>query len=413
MVDSPKDEESDPQFGPALPLPEEVNIERASDLPPDQRAAADIIRHRVEAAYQKQPIVEPEFIAEAKAEAEPAEPLSKHQQFIFELAASGRPRHDIKAAWHEYYIGLSDEEKHQVWREFNEVHAQASKLLPITGRTQPPATQARTGRKVRSLTKAERVLAKHSRRLAGQAAARIPQRHRRPLKSLAFGVSIGAVVILITLFTFFNERFIAPFIQPSRNINTAQIITASAPVSTKPEIIIPKINVQIPVVYFVKSTEEAAVQQGLENGVVHYGDTAQPGENGNSVIVGHSASNIFNRGRYKFAFSLLNRLTTGDLFYLQKNGVRYTYRVYQTKVVKPTQVSVLAPQAKPAVATLITCDPPGANSNRLVVVGEQISPDPGRNRAASGQNKIATTTTESLPGPAPSLWSRIVNWFTD
>jgi len=150
------------------------------------------------------------------------------------------------------------------------------------------------------------------------------------------------------------------------------------------------------------------LQNALEDGVVHYADTAMPGEDGNLVIVGHSSNNIFNKGKYKFAFVLLSRLDNGDTFYIQKDGKRYTYQVYKKTIVSPDNVSVLGPADKTATATLITCDPPGTSTNRLVVVGEQISPEVGSNIAASGENTLATST-RVVPGNSPSLWSRLVH----
>ena len=38
------------------------------------------------------------------------------------------------------------------------------------------------------------------------------------LQSLLFGLGMGLIVVIIFLFGFFNEVFIAPFIQPSRTI---------------------------------------------------------------------------------------------------------------------------------------------------------------------------------------------------
>jgi sortase A len=221
---------------------------------------------------------------------------------------------------------------------------------------------------------------------------------------------MGALVVLIVLFSFFNERFIAPLIQPSRNITNTPIISTDAVVGPNPEVIIPAINVEAPVVYGVDTINDAAIAKALENGVVHYADTAMPGQNGNVVIVGHSSSNIFNVGKYKFAFVLLSRLSVGDTFFLQKDGKRYTYQIYKKEVVKPTDVGVLAPTDKPASATLITCDPPGTNLNRMVIIGEQISPNPSANTAATTQNALATKTS-LIPGNSQSLWSRLVNWL--
>jgi len=160
----------------------------------------------------------------------------------------------------------------------------------------------------------------------------------------------------------------------------------------------------------VPTIDANAVENALEDGVVHYADTALPGQDGNTVIVGHSSNNIFNQGKYKFAFVLLSRLDTGDTFYLQKDGIRYTYEVFQKQIVSPTDVSVLGPSSKPAVASLITCDPPGTSTNRLVVTGEQISPDPSSNIAATSSNSLATKSA-IIPGNSPTLWSRLVKWF--
>lgn len=384
----------------SLPLPDEPHDDHS------QAAAADLIRKKIDAAYQHEPDAATEALD--AAETAPAK-LSKHQRYVYDLTASGKPMAEIAAAWHEYYVGLTDDEKHEVWQEFNAAHSAASKLLAAQPhlKSEPPANTIPAGRKLPAPIVTFRDYLK-----TRGASYPLPAANQK-FKSAAFGLGVGLVAIFITLFSFFNERFIAPFIQPSRSVSNTQIITATkGPVSTKPVIIIPKINVEIPVIYYVKSTSEKDVQEGLANGVVHYADTAQPGQNGNAVIVGHSANNIFNKGKYKFAFSLLKRLDNNDLFYLHKDGVRYTYKVFKKQVVLPSEVSVLAPSSKPAVATLITCDPPGSSARRLVVTGEQISPAPKTNKPPVA-NQRARADTAVLPGNSPSLWSRIVNWFTE
>ena len=94
------------------------------------------------------------------------------------------------------------------------------------------------------------------------------------------------------------------------------------------------------------------------------------------MILGHSSADFFEPGNYKFIFVQLDRLSSGDLFYLDYQGKRYTYRVRETKIIAPTQVDQLTiGDAKP-YATLITCDPSGTAHNRLIVIGDQIAPDP-------------------------------------
>ncbi len=242
---------------------------------------------------------------------------------------------------------------------------------------------------------------------------RVPQQAKRQLKSLFFGLSMGALVLLVFLFGFFNEVIIAPFIQPSRHASATPIILTSqdlAPGST-PEVIIPKINVEIPVDYTQTSSNESDIEGSLQNGVVHYPTTTVPGQKGNAAFFGHSSNNIFNPGKYKFAFVLLHTLVPGDIFYLTYNQKVYTYRVYDKKIVSPKDVSVLDNvDGRVATATLITCDPPGTSLNRLVVWGEQVSPDPTANGDSSTSN--ATTQPTVLASNGPTLWGRLTHWVT-
>jgi sortase A len=235
---------------------------------------------------------------------------------------------------------------------------------------------------------------------------------RDHLKSLAFGLVCGVVVIAIFLFSFFNEVIIAPFIQPSRHVSSIPLIITASTVSTSsPQVIIPKINVEIPVDYSETSTNENVIENDLEDGVVHYPDTVLPGQNGNAAFFGHSSNNIFNPGKYKFAFVLLHTLVDGDTFYLTYNDKIFVYQVVDHKVVPPNDVSVLNDtEGHQATATLITCDPPGTSINRLVVTGVQISPDPTSNTAAPATPQLAAEPA-TLPGNGPSLWSRFMGWL--
>lgn len=232
---------------------------------------------------------------------------------------------------------------------------------------------------------------------------------RHHVQSLLFGLGVGMIALIILLFGFFNEVVIAPFIQPSRNVGATPIIVdpSSITASTAPEIIIPKIHLEIPVDYSQTSTNEAIIENALENGIVHYPSTVAPGQQGNSAFFGHSSNNIFNPGKYKFAFVLLHELVPGDTFYLTYGGKVYIYKVFSKQIVSPSDVSVLNNIAgHTATATLITCDPPGTSLNRLVVVGDQISPDPSTN--TDGTNTVAAPVTSAqLPGNGPTLFSRL------
>ncbi|MCA9348177.1 sortase, partial [Candidatus Saccharibacteria bacterium] len=363
---------------------------------------------------------EPDVVSEAieSIQEEPAE-RSKHQKFMASLATSGKSFADIQTEWHQYYEKLPDKEKHEVWNEFYSAQGNGK---PYAGHipSQQPSHPVNQGSVTHqgfinpnnpSNTKPQSV-ADLKQKIISKVDTRGKLSRQQHLKSLLFGLGVGAFTVCLLLFGFFNERFIAPFITPSKNVSSTPLISngITGAVGSDPKLIIPKINVELPVVYDVKTVEEADVQEGLERGVVHYVTTANPGEKGNGAIFGHSSNNILNKGKYKFAFVLLSRLEENDTFYIEKDGVRYVYKIFKKEVVTPSNVSVLnAVPGKESTMALITCDPPGTTLNRLVVWGEQISPDPTNNLASTAPS--IQETPETLAGNPQSLWSRMWNWI--
>lgn len=382
-------------------------------------AAIDLIRDKLARIYAEAPNTFAKFM---KPEVPLAAP-SKHQRFMQELQHSGRSLADIQTAWHNYYVALPDHEKHQVWQEFYEANAAMRRKAPAQTEYRQPIPRPRPQSQLANgVTVSPAPDISASTGTVGQIKQRIRDRvtaggrlqvHHH-LQSLGFGLAIGVVTLIITLFGFFNEVVIAPFIQPGRASATPIIIDPNAQaVGATPEVIIPKINLEIPVDYTQTSNDESAIQSALENGIVHYPSTVLPGQTGNAAFFGHSSNNIFNPGKYKFAFVLLHELQPGDTFYLTYGGKSYVYKVFKRVVVEPDEVGVLnnIPDHT-ATATLITCDPPGTALHRLVVVGDQISPDPSAN--TSGQNTIANDSSSpiTLPDNGPSLWDRFIQLFT-
>ena len=269
------------------------------------------------------------------------------------------------------------------------------------------ARRSKTGQKILdSETAAKTRIIKKKIQHKVSAGGKLEARHH--LQSLLFGLSMGAGVLIILLFSLFNEYIIAPFIQPSSKVSGMPIITSNitAEQAATPTVIVPKINIQIPVDYSVPSNDEATIQSSLEKGVVHYPSTVLPGQNGNGAYFGHSSQNIFNNGQYKFAFVRLRELTTGDVFSVLYNGKVYSYEVFAKEIVSPSQVSVLGDtKGEQATAVLITCDPPGFSTNRLVVWGKQISPSPSLNTTPEAA-PIADHPVE-ITSNGPTLWTRL------
>jgi sortase A len=376
--------------------------------PPEDGQAAALIRSKLEALYSQEP--------DAKQELEEAKSAgrhrSKHEQFMHQLGQSGKSLAQIQTEWHNYYLALPDNEKHQVWQEFYANYSRQPIPAQHSTATELPSHHQSKHHFGTVHAAPEEPVADIKKSLQHKVVRRQKSKRSQHAQSLLFGLGMGTVVVAVMLFGFFNERFIAPFITPSRNVSSSSIIIDpnNTAIGNDPVLIIPKINVEIPVVYDEPSIEEDAVQKALERGVLHYATTSKPGEQGNGVIFGHSSNNILNGGKYKFAFVLLKRLEPNDIFYVQKDGKRYGYKVYDKKIVNPDETSVLNAKDKPATFTLITCDPPGTSLKRLVVVGEQISPDPLKNVASSAQTTASAPA--ALPSNAPTLWSRIRDWLS-
>lgn len=384
------------------PVNNQVKVFSGFDNNPD---AAKLVRQKIENIYEDEPNAKQEM-----AEAASARPKSKHQLFMNELSQSGKSMAEVQTAWHDYYAKLSDTEKHEVWQEFyaSQPNAISQSALSANELANKPSLLAE--HKHQAAKPPIRANPNKRRSIKDKVTANGQIKAKHNLQSIAFGLGMGTFVLIIFMFGFFNQVIIAPFIRPSSvSADTPIIINSSgvAPTTT-PEVIIPKINVQIPVDYSETSTSEAAIENDLQSGVVHYPTTALPGQDGNAAFFGHSSNNIFNPGKYKFAFVLLHTLVNGDTFYLTYNDKVYVYKVISKTIVSPSDVSVLNPiQGQVATATLITCDPPGTSINRLVVVGQQISPDPSGNSIAS----VSTSSqppTNYLPGNGPSLWSRFI-----
>lgn len=214
----------------------------------------------------------------------------------------------------------------------------------------------------------------------------------------------------------FNWQLLSAQLQYHEPANPNPIAVATPADETvppQPLLVIPKLNVSVSIV-FEDSRDNAAIEKALENGVIHYGGTSLPGQPGNTVIFGHSSNDWWQPGNYKFVFVLLDKLVPGDRFQINYNSKKYVYEVVGSRVVAPTDFSVVAPTADPSV-TLITCTPPGTSWQRLAVAAKQISPVTTPTRVATAS---PVPVTGSLPSNAKSflgqlgdIWSGIIGFF--
>lgn len=148
---------------------------------------------------------------------------------------------------------------------------------------------------------------------------------------------------------------------------------AKGDVMTQVSFRIEKLGVVAPMVWSKTDNDQEMLKE-LENGISHFVGTASPGQNGNSIISGHSSNYIWARGNYNHIFKDLNDLENGDVIIvdtLQKNGrmISYKYKVNDKFVTTPDDEKIFADSANPTL-TLSTCWPLGTNFKRVIVKAE-------------------------------------------
>lgn len=376
--------------------------------PSDSDRAAELARKHVERTYlrdgepntppkQKRATIEPISTAatESKAAEQPPEEL---QHTMRDEPYDWTQYH---SAWQQYYQQYFYKYYANWWQQQRQQQAQAPQQR--TDATQVFAT-APLEKEVSDADLTKTIRGKFRSTVKHNAEKLQKSSHFKPL---IWSLSVAGAFLLLN----YNQVIVGAvkqYIAPGNVVTTPVIVEPNVAdsVGPEPKIIIPKIGVEAPVVYDEPNVDEASYQKALERGVVRLGTTADPGTIGNVVIGGHSSNNVFNPGKYKYVFVNLKQLTVNDIFYLNYNGTRYTYKVtVANKIIKPNETSDLNQTAVPTV-TLFTCDPPGTNVNRLIVQGVQIDPDPNQAKASSS-TKTELNQANPLPSVAPSLWDRI------
>ena len=238
-------------------------------------------------------------------------------------------------------------------------------------------------------------------------------RHKRLIP-----IAAGILVVLFILFLQYNRIIFAPIMayvspgnSPASEIEAVDP-TITQTVSSDPRLIIPKLNIDVPIHFGIPLSD---VMASMNNGVAHYriaGASAYPGEIGNLVITGHSAGDIYSSNPYKYIFSGLERLNDGDLIYVNYNSVRYTYKVTKKEVVEPSDVAALVVDTDKPILTLVTCTPLGTSRYRLLVTAEQISPDYGAADKSEDLPTIDQNIDSVMPSNEPSFFEGIWNWLT-
>lgn len=156
------------------------------------------------------------------------------------------------------------------------------------------------------------------------------------------------------------------------------------PVSPTPyenRVSIPSIGVDAPIVIPEKGLDalkgqdwnalEREIKEALKRGVTHYPGTAEPGQEGNVFLTGHSSNVFWEKSDYNSVFALLPTIEVGADIFISFEQEEYHYRVTEKKEVSPKDISVLE-QGKRHVLSLMTCTPVGTRLNRTIILAEQV-----------------------------------------
>jgi len=112
----------------------------------------------------------------------------------------------------------------------------------------------------------------------------------------------------------------------------------------------------------------------LDDSLVQYGGTANPGEAGSPVLFGHSVlPQFYNPKSYRSVFSLLPTLTAGDEIIVNFDGITYHYIVYDYFEVSPDEINILEQHYNRKDLTLVTCTPPGTYWRRGIVKAQLVN----------------------------------------
>jgi len=134
---------------------------------------------------------------------------------------------------------------------------------------------------------------------------------------------------------------------------------------------IPSLKIDAPVIY-LDSLDNDLMSAKLKEGVVHYPNTALPGQRGNVFIFGHSSYYWWDWSKYNSVFANLEGIKKGDKIFIKTNGNIFIYQVIETKVVEKDDLSVLQ-QGNGFDLTLMTCTPLGTDLKRFIVEAKLVN----------------------------------------
>lgn len=194
-------------------------------------------------------------------------------------------------------------------------------------------------------------------------------------------VTAGAAVYQRERAAAFEERRAAPPAEPAQ-VQPAVVQTDDSLIGM---LNIPRLELTTPVV----AGDDPVT---LEIAAGHLSDTPRPWEPGNSAIAAHRDG----------LFRPLKDIRAGDQVIVRTTRGDFEYRVRDTKIVKPDDLSVLAPSENHTL-TLITCYPfayIGHAPKRFIVHADRITAPPPPRQPTVVPASLHSTPETSVANPA-------------
>lgn len=147
-------------------------------------------------------------------------------------------------------------------------------------------------------------------------------------------------------------------------------------------VVIPKIGAASNVIANVDASDEKEYLEALKKGIAHARGSNFPGQGRNVFLFSHSTDSPTNFLRYNAVFFLLRKLEVGDRIIVFFADARYEYQVEDKVFAAASDVSWITNQGTSETLLLQTCDPPGTNWRRLMVVAKPYLGTQGGNEGS-------------------------------
>jgi sortase A len=384
---------------------------RQSNTPTSGRSsnadeAANLVRGQIDTIYQNDPTHTdmPEAQTNLQYDNQQSKATSPYER------THNEKEHQIQqSAWQRYHSAWQSYYQQYYERYYvSQVH-EAKKSLEAQVADQHPSSERGKYTEEEPISTDEAMYD-----LRSKLRQQVETKARKIRKSRHFVPTMAALAVMVVfLFLQYNRVIFAnveAYVTPGNMDPSTLIIDPSTQgaVGNDPRLIIPKINVDVPIIWDAVAADQNSLNAAMDKGVAWFnipGASARPGEKGNFVVSGHSSNDWLDQGDYKFIFARLEQMQVGDVIYANYNGIRYTYNITKKIVVKPTDVSALTEPTDKPMITLVTCTPLGTAINRLLVFGEQVSPDPSGAQASTEASTASTAT--AMPSNSPTFLERI------